>query len=249
MYCKNILLVVMLSSILLSCKQSETLQYEDAKDYYPMTVGKFITYKLDSTNYIGFNVNPVISSYFAKDSIEAKITDNLGRQSYRIVRYMRKLATDAWVPNSTYMVTVLDKSIEVVDNNMRFIKLQNPIRDLFSWKGNSYIESSGAFSQFQYLFDWEYQYAGIKEAKTYTVAGNPAKTFNETVTVNQADATDGIPTDPNGYSERNYSVEVYAKGVGLVYKDFLHWTYQPPSGPTPGYRTGYGIKLTVIANN
>jgi hypothetical protein len=229
MIVKKIGLVTLISIVLFSCKESEVLQFEDAKEYLPMVVGKSITYKLDSTNYIGYTVNPTISSYYVKDSVEAKITDNLGRPSFRVVRYLTKLLTNpTWTPISTMMVTVLDKSIEVNENNLRYIKLQNPVKQDFSWKGNS----------------WEYQYNAIKDSKTYNTL-----TFPETVTVNQADATDGIPTDPNGYSERNYSIEVYAKTVGLVYKEFLHWSYQPPSGTTPGYRSGYGIKLSVVAKN
>jgi hypothetical protein len=186
-----------------------------------------------------------ITTYFARDVIDAAVTDNLGRPAFRVIRYRKKLLTDlAWTPMSTYWITPLDKSIEVNENNLRFIKLQNPVREAFSWKGNTYIETSGQYSSFQYLFEWEYQYSGIKESKTYGTMN-----FPETITVNQADATDGIVTDPNGYSERNYSVEVYAKGTGLVFKDFLHWSYQPPSGNVPGYRSGYGIKLSIVDKN
>ena len=67
------------------------------------------------------------------------------------------------------------------------------------------------------------------------------------VTVAQQDefSPDG-PFDPTlDYQQRNYSIEVYAKGIGLVYKDLLHWTWQKPK-----YEDGsYGIRLTLIAHN
>lgn len=245
---KNLKLLIALTSIVLaiSCTNKvETLTIEKASDYYPMQVGKFVVYKLDSTNYIGFNLNPIITTYFVKDEVQALITDNLNRPSYRIYRYTKRALTDlTWVPTSTYFVTPLANTIEHIENNLRVIKLLNPIKDDNTWKGNSYIESSGQFSQLQYLFDWDFKYSNTKTPKTYT-----GTTFAETVTVTQADATDGVLNDPLSYSEKNYSVEIYAKGTGLVYKDFLHWSYQPPQGSTLGYRIGYGIKLTFVSKN
>jgi hypothetical protein len=237
--------ILLLTVLFVSCKESEVLNFEKAVDYYPQTIGKYITYKLDSTIYIGYTSTPVIHSYYIKDVVDAAITDNLNRPGYRILRFIKNQLSDpVWTPSSTYMVTPLANSIEYVENNLRYIRLQNPIKNDYSWKGNSYIESSGQYSQLQYLFDWEYQYASLKESKTYG-----ALNFPETVTVKQADITDGIVTDPNGYSERNYSVEIFAKNTGLVYKEFLHWTYQPPQNATPGFRSGYGVKLTIVDKN
>jgi hypothetical protein len=249
---QKLLLLLVVCMAFFSCKENETLEFENAKDYFPLSVGKYITYRLDSTNYVGYTTTASISTYYVKDVVDAVVTDNLGRQSFRIVRYYKKLLTDpTWRPEGTIMATPLDKSIEYVDdNNLRFIKLQNPIKEGFSWNANSYIETSSAFSSMQWFGapTWSnHHYTGIKEPKTYG-----SLSFPETITVNQADETDGplvIPPGYVGYSERNYGVEVYAKGVGLVYKDFLHWTYQPPGGSTPGYISGYGVKLTVIDKN
>ncbi len=35
------------------------------------------------------------------------------------------------------------------------------------------------------------------------------------------------PSNGTSYQQRNYSVERYAKGIGLIYKDFLHYIFQP----------------------
>jgi hypothetical protein len=47
-----------------------------------------------------------------------------------------------------------------------------------------------------------------------------------TVTVNQADEVLGNPADNKSYSEKTFGKEVYAKEVGLIYKEFMHYTYQ-----------------------
>ena len=45
------------------------------------------------------------------------------------------------------------------------------------------------------------------------------------------------------------NVEKYAKGIGLIVKDFLHWEYTGPSGGSNGYYVGYGVRLTMIDHN
>ncbi len=238
-------LVTIIGMVLfISCKsEKQVLEVELASDYYPMTVGKFITYKLDSTVYLGYTSTGTVISYYVKDVVESQITDNLNRKSFRIFRYIKKNLTDpVWNANLTYFVTPLENSIEYVENNLRYVRLVNPVKENNSWKGNGYIEANGSNSQLQYLKDWDYQYTNVKQTKTYNNIN-----FAETVTVNQAN--DSTINNANGYSDKSYSVEVFAKGTGLVFKDFLYWYYQPPQGQVPGYRIGYGLKLTIIDKN
>jgi len=95
------------------------------------------------------------------------------------------------------------------------------------------------------LFDWDYTYESLNTP--FTVFNNV--TVDTTITVNQRDEVSGDPNNPNYYSEINFSKEVYGKGIGLIYKDFLHQEYQPPTGGNPGYKLGYGIKLNMISHN
>jgi hypothetical protein len=106
--------------------------------------------------------------------------------------------------------------------------------------GNSYIDTKSAGSPYQYLDGWNYTYQNA--GQPFTVLNG---VLNNTITVLQQDETSPPGDfDPNNYQQRNYSVEVYAQGIGLVYKEFLHWTWQPTSG---GYEPdSYGIKLNLI---
>ncbi len=55
-----------------------------------------------------------------------------------------------------------------------------------------------------------------------------------------------IPKVPGTeYAEKTYSIEKYAKDVGLIYKDFIHWEYQ---GTDNTYK-GFGEKLSIIDYN
>ena len=42
----------------------------------------------------------------------------------------------------------------------------------------------------------------------------------------------------------------YARGIGLVYQEFIMWEYQPPHENVPvGQTTGFGIRRSMIDHN
>ena len=50
--------------------------------------------------------------------------------------------------------------------------------------------------------------------------------------------------------EETFAEEVYAKNIGLIYKDFSHWVFQPRNSTYPaGYIEGYSIRLRMISHN
>lgn len=210
-------------------------------DYYPLQVGKYITYKLDSTVFTNLGTKREIKTYYVQDLIEAVIKDNLGQDAWRIRRKMRSTTdTTQWLDNATFLVTPGEKRMEFSENNLRFIKLINPVSPSVSWKGNSYINVIDDFLRF--YENWDYSYDKISEP--YTVNG---KTFPETITVNHIDQTDGNPNDKRFFYEITRSSEVYARGIGLIYKDFLHEFWQPNSA---NYQNNsFGVRLTILNHN
>lgn len=229
----------------ISCKK-ETDKYnpEPVNDYYPLQVGKYINYKLDSTVYINFGQKDTIIHYLAQDIVDAQITDNLGRPAYRVTRYLRKDTTQSWTPNNTFMVVPTRSSIEYVENNLRFLKLVSPIKQDFSWKGNSYIDTHSIDSDLKYLDDWDYIYDSVDAPLTIN-----SLSFDTTIKVFQRNESLNLPvTSTTDIAGQDYSVEKYAKGVGLIYREFLHWEYQGCVCPEHGYK-GYGIKLSITGHN
>lgn len=227
-------------------KENQLLKPIPLSEYFPLTVGKYITYNLDSTVYINFGQKDTVIKYQVKDSVENKITDNTGRPAFRIVRYIRKDASRAWSANNTFMAIPTATTIEFVENNFRFQKLKTPIKDGYSWKGNTFIDTYSLNSVYKYLDDWDYTYDSVGLPSTVG-----AFQFPFTIKVDQRDEFLGqdpkIPSTQ--YAERNFGVEKYAKGIGLVYKEFLHWEYQGAQPGRPAFYSGYGVKLTVIAHN
>ena len=109
-----------------------------------------------------------------------------------------------------------------------------------------YIDTKSINTTVSYLDEWEYEYEDVNAS---FIVFN--KTYDSTATIYQQNETSpDEPFSPNlPYQQHNFAKEVYAKGVGLIYKEFLHYTWQ--SNPPPSkYEDGsYGIRLRIISHN
>ena len=236
--------------LLVSCKkENANFTTESINDYFPLRVGKYITYDLDSTiYYLNFGTKAVEIHYEAQYRVDTQITDNTGRTAYNISRYLRSDSTQPWQIDNVFTAVLTGKSIEYIEDNNRFIKLMMPIKEGYSWKGNSYL-SSYAYSMYSsssndFIKDWDYTYDSIGVPLTIN-----SITIDSTLKVFEMDEKVGDPaSQPNGYADKTYSVEKYGKGIGLIYREFLHWEYQPPSSQSPGY-IGFGIKMSIKDHN
>jgi hypothetical protein len=225
-----------------SCTKTDSVPASaNMAEYYPLELGKYITYKLDSTVFINLSTQKTVRSYFVQDFVDAAITDNLGNPAFRIRRMMRSNTdTTQWFDNATFIVVPSKRTIQFIENNLKFIKLSNPVKDLNTWAGNSFINTDDNFLRF--YENWEYFYENVGQP----IVLNDS-TYPETITVNQSDLVNGDPTNKNFFYAITKSSEVYAKGIGLVYKDFLYEAWQPA---TSNYEANsYGVRLTILNHN
>jgi hypothetical protein len=251
----NKLIVVFLTLVVLvACKkESEELQLPTISDYAPLQAGKYITYSLDSFIFVASGTQVAHRYYDVKYSTTDSITDNLGRKAFRIVRSIKTLPNGNFVPDNTFFAVNAGNGLEFTENNLRFLKLVQPIKEGGNWKGNSAIDASSAGSNFQYLFDWDYTYANVGSASPVTI---PNTTLSNTITVNQHDVSFNLPVVlpggggvPTNIASKDSAVEIYAKGIGMVYKKFLHWEYQISSNGTSGSYNGFGVTLVMKDHN
>ena len=234
--------------LLISCKKSsDTFSTQTLNDYYPLQTGKYITYQLDSLVYISFGTRDSVITNELKYQVDSLITDNTGRPAYRVFRLIRKNQQDAWRPEATFMVLNTGTNIEFVEDNLKYIKMTLPIRNDKSWKGNSYLSNYIMNNpSYNYLDNWDYTYSNVGEQE---VVGN--YTLANTLTINQRNEIDGLPDNPDAYSEIVFSQEKYAQGIGMVYKKFFRKEYQPNSNGTGGNVAdgSYGVEYTMIDHN
>jgi hypothetical protein len=236
-----------------SCeKKTEEFTTEAISEYLPVTVGKYITYRLDSTVFTNFGRNEETHRYQVKHVVDAQVVDNLGRPSYRIIRYLNdSLAAGPWVENGTYFITNLTDQAEVIEDNLRYIKLHLPLIINTDWKGNRFLSSDPFASLYTFnndddMNDWDYNIEQFDPS--ITLAG---QNVNDVYTVFQIDDAYNAPvTDIRSAGWKTYGREQYAKNIGLVTRDFILWEYQPaPGGTGAGFKTGFGIKMWMIDHN
>lgn len=230
------------SVLLVSCsKKNETFQTAEIETYAPLQAGKFITYRLDSLVFVSFGSTAAIKSYEVKYQVDAPITDNLGRAGWRIFRLIKPIGSGTFNPDATFTAINTGTGLEFIENNLRYIKLLQPIRDGYSWKGNRYIDTYSINSDQKYLDDWDYTYEDTHQAKSVG-----SFSFDSTITVQQRDDSLGLPLTPQTqYAEKNLGKEIYAAHVGMVYRNFVHYEFQRVSNSY----TGYGVTYTIIDHN
>ncbi len=239
---KKLLPIVLCVLFFASCKkQSEELQLTPISDYAPLTVGKYITYSLDSLVFINFNKDEAHRFYEVKYVVADSLRDNIGRKAFRIVRYIRSLPSGTFISDNTFMALNTGTSLEFTENNLRYLKLTQPIKEDYSWKGNSAIDVTSNVDN-QYLFDWDYTYAGVGQSIPATL-GIP--NIANCITINQRDVSTNLPVTPStNIASKDFSQEIYAKDIGMVYRKFLHWEYQISNA-----YNGYGVTLKMIDHN
>ncbi len=244
---KKLLSIVLCVVLFAACKkQSEELQVVPISEYAPLIVGKYITYNLDSLVYVNFGTVETHRFYEVKYQVMDSITDNLGRKAFRIERYIRTLPAGNFVANNTAMAVNTGSRYEFIENNLKYFKLTLPIADGNSWKGNSAIDlvvNPATGEDLSYLADWDYTYADVGAAKKVGI-------FNlaNTLTVNQKNDSINLPITPaTNIAYKDFSQEIYGKGIGMVYRNFLHFEYQKTAASFV-YK-GYGVKLTMVDHN
>jgi len=247
--------IIFLGLFLFSCKkETETIDGQDYQterltEMLPLQVGKYITYRLDSTVFTQHNSVTEIHSYQEKDVVDAQITDNLGRPSYRVFRFIRDTAgLESWVTAGTYFITPTRSTVEISEDNLRVVSLVTPVRQNITWKGNLYLPmepyiSLYSFSQSNFN-DWDFKYNSLND--NIELNGN---TIGNVTIVTRVDESSNLPITANTpYASVTYAVDKYAKGIGLVYQELTIWEYQQNLGGSPS-TTGFGVKRSMIDHN
>ncbi len=241
-----VITVVCLAITFSACeKKSEELPTASLQEIFPLALGKTWIYKLDSIVPAAFGTSLLTKTYHAKDSVVSAFSDNQGRLSFIIRRYIRDTAgLKPWSFGTTITATATDKWVEYVENNMRYIKVSLPVREGYSWYGHAFIDTrNNNYTYLDKLNGWDYTWQNVNEQ--YRLLN---KTYDSTAVIAQNDETTPPgPFDPNNFKQRTFGKEVYAKGIGMIYKDFLYWTWQTTPPPAKYQDDSYGIRLSLIS--
>lgn len=248
----KLLLLITLIVSLASCRPSPPQEGLSIDEFIPLTTGKTITYRVDSLVFTQFGRQVQTRSYLMRYAIDSSFLDNQGRKSYRMIRTIcDTLQSQPWRPDGSFYITVTPSQMEWVENNLRQIKLQRPLRPGAQWNGNRFLASNPLNPPYDFSNDDNIQ------NWIYTISTEPSsfqyrnKRYENVISVTQIDEAVNVPiTVPTAYAFRNYAVDRFAKNIGLVYREWESWEYQPNTGGSGGpYRIGFGIRQWMIEYN
>jgi hypothetical protein len=245
-------LIAITAVLAVSCNKTAKYPTSPMSTYCPLDTGKYILYRIDSLVFINFGQDSQIDSYIAKDTIDGILADNLGRTTYRVHRFLTDtLMAGPWQDDITYTVTPTTNTVEVVENNLRYVKLTEPFTTNLTWFGNSYLGDNpfqtfyGSLASQTGIQFWQFNYANI--GQPYQVG---TITVPNSITVQQDNEFNNLPlTSDSVFASRAFGMEVYGAGIGLVYKSFILWDFQPVTPDLPGHYEGFGVTQYMIGHN
>ena len=239
------LLLAALSLVYASCKkesENERFYPEATRGYFPLQLGRYVVYDVDSVIWNDFDCTRKERHLNMRYTVSDTFTDNAGRPSYRIDVIKRVADTGVWSVSTVFYATPTTSGIDVVMNNLRMEKLIFPIADGATWFGNRAIDTNEAEQRF--YGGWLYQYTGFLQPYN-----NGRINFTNTVTVREvADSVNNPESMPGAYAEKTFSREVYGYDVGLIYREFTRWTYDP-ANPANACRKGFSVVMRAIEHN
>ena len=186
----NILVIL----LIYSC---EPIEYNYPKYYYkyfPVELNTSKEYFVTSISHTSFGKDT--NTYFLKEIISETYLDDQGDTTFRIERFTREDSLEEFSIMDVWTVNKTNRSVEVVEENVRYIKLVFPIDEYLYWNGNALNSKE----------DKEYYVENIHE--NYNLNNY---IFDSTVTVIQDFKSNQI--------EYESAKEVYANKIGLIYKE------------------------------
>ncbi len=226
---KNILLLLCMFFLLASCKKkTETVDLKT--DYFPLKVGAWIIYNVDSTYYDNFLLTHYTHHFQLKELVASSFTDGSGDLAYSLERYERDSDTLPFVIKNVWTEKVINNRAEKVEENQRFIKLVFPPQFSTTWKGNAFIKPDLTSIYTKFLGNWDYEYTAIDAPNSFG-----SNSFNSTATI-VAD-NEIVP----GLQQTNFT-ETYARGVGLIYYHHKYLEKQPTDA---NWISGFDVSATI----
>ncbi len=204
--------------LIAACSTDSTIEQIDIDygyDYYPLSVGKYIIYDVDSITYDPDNGNTLIdtNSYQIQEEIVDTLIDNSGRTVYVIHYQTRNHATEPWQLEAVYSAVQTESALIKTEDNLPFTKLVFPIKIDSTWDGNRLFNDENVIASVRgetlnIFKNWE---SKVKSNQTSIDIGN--QTFNDVISV--------IHADDENLIERRYVEEKYSRTIGLIEKKVM----------------------------
>ncbi len=221
---KRILFFTGILFVICSCHRNNEVPAITGIDYFPTDVGRYWIYHVHSIKY---NSDTTDTTFQVKEVIHDTFHFQ-GVVVYELYRFYRPDSTQPWPfqPDSVWSFTTDMNQIAIKEASTEFIRLQFPLSVGEVWNGNL---------------------KNTSDEDDYTVKtfGTPFAFNNrylpQTCTVEEANTLNLVNKD--------YRSRVYAKDIGLIYKNYEFLSYNTDPSQIGKYTIDFGSLLeeTLIA--
>ena len=220
--------------LFLNCKKNslDTTTIDFGKDYFPIKIGYYIIYEVDSTAYDELTHQAKSYQYQLKEIITEAFTNDENTTSYRLERYIRYYDSTKpyeqipWQIKDVWTITPYSNNIVKVEENIPFVKLIFPVKVNAQWNGNA-KNTLGTQT-------YKYEYVNTPETIDNIY-------FSQTLKVQQYQYRSLI--------QYQNEVEKYARNVGMVYKEIIRLESQTiiPGVPVENRpEKGFIYKMKIV---
>lgn len=194
----NLFTLSFIAFYILGCN-SETLEPDAERSglsYFPLSIGLYKTYEIEQINY---KVTGEVDTtrYQLKESVVDSFKNVNNNFTYILHRFSKYPDQEQWKLDSVWNARRTPRQAIVIENNIPFVKLIFPLKEMAEWDGNS----SNALEE---------------EAYTMIEVNKPFQwrelNYDQSTTVIQKDNQDSIIF----LDQRK---EVYAQDLGLIFKE------------------------------
>jgi hypothetical protein len=182
-----------------------------SEEYYPLHVGKYIEYAVDSIVFDdapGGNVKDTISFEVREELVATGLSGSLDT-FYIIHRSRRNSPADPWKLTDVWSTYLDENNVLRNEENLIFLKMGFPLYEDLQWLGASYISpqtsiqvGTETLEPFEY---WESSVIAIDQADTINGIIYPQGTVMQVI---QTDSDDDLM--------KRYVHETYIRGIGMV---------------------------------
>ena len=230
----GVFVIIVLFS-LMSCETSPELIADTGLEYFPLKVGAYQIYSVDETQ-----ISQAIEQKFSYE-LRYQVLDssvNLeGGYSYTIERQKRQNPNLPWKILDAWTSRVADRQAIVKEGNTSYVKITFPAMDGLEWDGNSFNDLGGDQSCGENKDRPCDAYSIESLGKEFVVADR--MTFPETLTIVQSESMDLIV-------KQDVRKEVYAKGIGLIYKESVILEYCSTNDCKGDQKVDKGLKYKQV---
>ena len=230
---KKLLLLLAAGAALAGCKDTTYLEPADAgTGYFPAAVGQFRTYQVIDTTWLNYSYT--VRRYQARERLTGTYPDAAGQPVFRVELARRAAPADAWVPDSVFSLSADARRVVYSRGNRRRVELVFPLREAAAWNQNAYANTTRDTVTAETR-----RYVPGTNGQPFTtpaLPGLPARRFAQTLTT----ASYG-PADIDDNCSRLRSTQVFALGIGPVYRRAVSFIFQdggsicdPQRGPFNG---------------